>query len=114
MLYFGLETWVFERDLSDPLEHLNQRGFNIPDLRNIIGINITKTQWETIIALANDNFVQKYPTYLAVIDKEYLEDDDGKAYTSLNLAITGYKLQNENLLVNTLPADINLITYGIV
>ena len=26
--YFGLETWVFKRDLSDPLEHLNERGAN--------------------------------------------------------------------------------------
>jgi len=111
----SLKVWGTDLDIlqfSTSIADVEGR-FSVPDLRRIIGINISKDQWESIIAFSSNNFLQKYPVYISV-DKTHLEDDDNKIYTSLNLKLKGYQLVSGNLIVNVLPVNINLVTYGIV
>jgi hypothetical protein len=91
-----------------------QGQFQVEDLRKIIALNLTLSQWHDIVQLSNSSFLSKYDVFLSIINKQYLEDEGENSYTSLDLTLKGFQIDGDNLVLQQVLTNINLIAYGIV
>jgi len=88
--------------------------FDVEDIRKILALNVTLSQWNDIVQLASTSFLPKYSTFLSVINKQYLEDQYETSYTSMDLALKGFQISGDNIAIQQVLTNINLTAYGIV
>ncbi|MDP3929658.1 MAG: hypothetical protein Q8R57_11600 [Bacteroidota bacterium] len=90
------------------------KRYNEPDMKKIFGLTLTKTQWVTLLSIANDtvNFDKKYPIYISLINKQILEDIDLIKYITSEIALLGYKKISNNITTILVDSNIIINTYA--
>ena len=92
----------------------NLSNFFVPDFNKVLGLTITLLEWDLLVSTANDvsNFNKKYLIYITTENIQYLTDDDGARFTSIEIGLIGYKQISNSLLINQITVLTDIYTNG--
>jgi hypothetical protein len=75
----------------------------------LIGLNFDHNDWNSIINIAQNssNFIQKFPKYVSVVNKQSVTINN-VSFFSYDIKIIGYKLDSNNIIVSSFSSNINV------